>query len=91
MALLEAAGHACPTVSYDINYGPAEIIQNGVNGCLVPNGDSHGLYVTLANLLEDQPKLQEFSAHAQAVVTKYSFTNVKAKWQQFLQQEGLWQ
>lgn len=28
MALLEAQGHACPAVSYDINYGPSEIIKD---------------------------------------------------------------
>ena len=32
MALLEAQGHGCPAVSYDINYGPAEIIDDRVSG-----------------------------------------------------------
>ncbi|RLY71639.1 glycosyltransferase, partial [Staphylococcus hominis] len=29
----------CPTISYDINYGPSEIIVNGENGYLIKAND----------------------------------------------------
>lgn len=89
MALLEASGHACPVVSYDINYGPSEIIEEGKNGRLVPAGDLHSLYKTLFELLSDRSKLRYYSSNRQQVAQKYSFDNVKKQWQNFLANENL--
>ena len=47
MALLEAQGHGCPAISYDINYGPAEIIDNNISGELIPANDCDALYQSL--------------------------------------------
>lgn len=91
MALLEAQGHACPAVSYDINYGPAEIIADNKSGRLLPSGDTSSLYRTLESLLTDRDKLARYSANAQAAAAKFSFANIRKAWQQFLQQENLWQ
>lgn len=89
MALLEAQGHGCPAVSYDINYGPAEIINDGVSGRLIPAGDTHTLYVVLDELLSNPVKLQRYAAHAQEAAAKYSFDNVAKQWQNFLTREDL--
>lgn len=89
MALLEAQSHACPVVSYDINYGPSDIIDDGVSGKLVPEGDLHSLYVTLDKLLSNYALLQSYSEHAQKAAAKYSFANVSKRWQEFLNAEHL--
>lgn len=89
MALLEAQGHGCPVVSYDINYGPAEIIDDGVSGRLVPAGDTHTLYVTLADLLKNPAKLKGYADHAQDAAAKFSLENVTQKWADFLNREDL--
>lgn len=89
MALLEAQGHGCPAVSYDINYGPAEIIDDGISGRLVPSGDTHSLYVVLDDLLSNPAKLKSYSDHAQAAAAKFSFDNVMKKWAAFLDSENL--
>lgn len=89
MALLEAQGHGCPVVSYDINYGPSEIIDNGVSGELLPAGDMHSLYVVLTKLLQNRDLLRKYAAHAQQAVVKFSFEKVAAKWRDFLEREGL--
>lgn len=39
MAPLKAQSHGCPAISYDINYGPAEIIDDHVSGELIPAND----------------------------------------------------
>ncbi|WP_267202230.1 glycosyltransferase [Limosilactobacillus kribbianus] len=91
MALLEAQGHGCPAVSYDINYGPAEIIKDGESGRLLPAGDMHALYVTLAELLQNHDLLRQYSAHAQEAAAKYSFENVRKRWADFLKKERLYQ
>lgn len=90
MVLLEAQSHACPAVSYDINYGPADIIEDHVSGHLVPDGDLDAMYHTLKDLLTDRQQLQTYSANAQQVASRYSFQNISQRWQDFLQAEGLW-
>ncbi|MDQ0633526.1 poly(glycerol-phosphate) alpha-glucosyltransferase [Arthrobacter pascens] len=39
LVLIEAMSVGCIPISYDVPYGPADIIQDGVNGFLVPAGD----------------------------------------------------
>nr|WP_237688384.1 glycosyltransferase [Arthrobacter jiangjiafuii] len=39
LSLLEALAHGCPIVSYDIKYGPAEMVRQGSNGFLSPEGN----------------------------------------------------
>lgn len=90
MVLLEAQSHACPVVSYDVNYGPSDIIEDGVSGKLVPAGDTEALYQTLHSLLTDRQQLRQYSEHAQQVASRFSFAHISQDWQKFLQAEGLW-
>jgi poly(glycerol-phosphate) alpha-glucosyltransferase len=41
--VLESMGRGCIPVSYDMPYGPSDIITHGVDGFLVPNGDIDAL------------------------------------------------
>ena len=43
LVLVESMGHGCIPISYDMPYGPAEIITHGVDGFLVPADDINGL------------------------------------------------
>lgn len=89
MSLLEAQSHACPVVSYNINYGPADIINDEVSGKLIPDGDTSSLYVVLNKLLSNYALLESFSNNAQKAATKYSLANVTKYWQKFLNDEQL--
>lgn len=53
MVLIEALRHGCPVISYDIRYGPADIIEDGVNGYLIPSGDVDALARKIAGVLGD--------------------------------------
>ena len=66
LVILEALAHGCPVVSYDINFGPSDVIVDGVSGILVPNGDIDALSDALERLLGDPPRLAELSAGAYA-------------------------
>ncbi|MEP1767328.1 MAG: glycosyltransferase [Sulfitobacter sp.] len=39
LSILEALSCNCPVISYDVNYGPREMIKDGVNGALVQPHD----------------------------------------------------
>lgn len=89
MALLEAQEHGCPAVSYDINYGPNEIILNNYNGRLIQAGDEAALFNTLVFLLSNPAILEKYSKNAYQSKSKYSFDNVTKAWYKFLQLEKI--
>jgi len=53
MALLEAQACGLPLVSFDCKCGPKDIIENGVNGYLVTEGDITGLADRIIEIIED--------------------------------------
>lgn len=89
MVLLEAQSHACPAVSYDVNYGPSDIIQDRVSGRLVPSGDTDAMYKVLKSLLTNRQQLQEYSGNAQRSASRFSFESISQDWLNFLKTENL--
>lgn len=53
LSMLESVAHGCQVLSYDTFSGPAEAIQPGANGYLVPSGDIHALSEQMTGLLGD--------------------------------------
>jgi len=65
MVLLEALSCGCPCVSTDCHSGPAEILQNGKYGPLVPVGNDAALADAMERVLDNPPDkrvLQERAA-----------------------------
>ena len=53
--LIESMGRGCIPISYDIPYGPADIITHGVDGFLVPNGDISALAAQIREVVAASP------------------------------------
>jgi len=49
--LLESMGRGCIPISYDLPYGPSDIITHGVDGFLVPFGDIDALADQVAQVV----------------------------------------
>ena len=49
--LIESMGRGCIPISYDMPYGPSDIITHGVDGFLVPVGDQDALAVQIRDLV----------------------------------------
>lgn len=86
MATLEALGHGCPVVSYDINYGPNELIKNNKTGNLIPAGDTWSLQRTLSNLLTHREILKRYNQNISKTMLPYSQTSVTKDWSTFISQ-----
>lgn len=64
MTLVEAMRCGVPMVSTDCDYGPREIIENGVDGLLVPVGDADAVAGALLRLIEDEDLRRSMAAAA---------------------------
>ncbi|MBR1434912.1 MAG: glycosyltransferase, partial [Bacteroidales bacterium] len=53
MVLLEAQAAGLPAVSFACKCGPKDVITDGVDGILVPEGDVEGLAFGMKKLMED--------------------------------------
>lgn len=84
LALLESLAHGVPTISYNIKYGPKEMINNGENGYLIEKNDEDALYEKVKYLL-DHPELQhEFSLNSIQVANQFSEDHLIKQWHSFL-------
>ena len=70
--LLEAMAAGCCCVAADCPQGPADLIQDGVNGCLLPAAASDAQWVQLlGTLLKDVGERQRLAANAVEVRELY--------------------
>ena len=66
LVLAEAMSRGCLPVAYDIPYGPADLIVDGVDGLLVPDGDRAAAAAAVAKLVDMAPERARAHAHGGA-------------------------
>lgn len=84
LAILEAISHGLISFTYDVNYGPNEIVQDGVNGAIVPYGDYQALASKMIDVLKNPQLAQAYSDGAYASAERYSSETVWQAWQKLL-------
>jgi glycosyltransferase involved in cell wall biosynthesis len=84
MVLLEAMSAGLPVVSYDCPTGPAEIVSQGVDGYVVPDGDDDALATAISELIEDPAKRKAFGAAAVEKAARYEPDVVLARFETLL-------
>lgn len=80
MVMIEAMACGLPVVSFDYKCGPKDIIDNGVNGLLVKNGDIQRLAEAMMELMENESYRKILSENARKVTATYSEESVMKKW-----------
>lgn len=80
MVMIEAMACGLPVVTFDYKCGPRDIIQDGVNGLLVKEGDIVGLARAMERLMADASLRRQMSGEARHVVQTYSEDTVMARW-----------
>lgn len=80
MVLLEAKAHRLPLVSFDCPTGPAEIIEDGINGTIVPLGDIDAMAVAINELINDRAKRIEYSNMSESNAQRYEMRAIAQAW-----------
>ena len=81
LVLVESMGHGCIPISYDMPYGPAEIITHGVDGFLVPPDDISGLAAHIRRLAHmKQADLARIRQAAYERATEFNDEAVTEAW-----------
>lgn len=79
-ALAEAMSCGVPVLSTNCRFGPEELITHGVNGLLVPAGDTAAIAKGVLRLITDSSYARGLGAAAPAVCAKFSEERVGAHW-----------
>ena len=81
MVLLEAMSVGLPMVAYDCPRGPAEVVRDGINGRLIPDGDAAAFTAALTELMDSVELRQQMGAAALADAAAYSMPNIVSRWE----------
>ena len=80
LVLLEAAECGVPSVSFDCPVGPADIIDNGQNGFLVPDGDIEKFTAAVNTLIEDKALRDAMGKAAKDKVQQFAIEPIMEQW-----------
>jgi glycosyltransferase involved in cell wall biosynthesis len=87
MVLLEAASWSLPTVAFDCDTGPAEIISHGENGLLCPSGNTialSGMIVEACSVSVDTYK--NMQTKARAIADRFTLPHIGDMWVKLLEE-----
>lgn len=81
LVLVEAMAAGCLPIAYDIAYGPADLIRDGENGWLVPDGDVDALAEAIRAAARLSPERRAaMRARARATAEEYSADRIRRRW-----------
>ena len=79
--LVESMAVGCIPIAYDIPYGPADVIQPGSNGYLVPGGDVEAVARAIEHLLSLSPRqVARLRRHARRSAQQFSDFAITRLW-----------
>jgi glycosyltransferase involved in cell wall biosynthesis len=80
MVLVEAMTHGIPMIAYDCPRGPAEIIRDGVNGRLIPDGDTIAFTDALRDLMDSEADRIRMGGQAWVDAHAYEMPRIVERW-----------
>jgi poly(glycerol-phosphate) alpha-glucosyltransferase len=78
--LLECIAHGCLVVSYDIDYGPADMIDQDINGILVETNNEEEMAQKIIDLFNDEDKMKEMSQASYKKSELFHPESIAEKW-----------
>ena len=84
-SMLEAMALGIPTVSTDYPSGGARaVIRDGINGLLIPVGDTDGLYRAMKRIAEDPELAKKLSENGALLRQQLSVERITQQWLDFI-------
>ncbi|MDR2057904.1 MAG: glycosyltransferase family 4 protein [Dysgonamonadaceae bacterium] len=80
MVLIEAKSLGIPTIAFDCNTGPQEIINNEIDGFLIPCFDTDAYAQCLTKLMQDRLLRRKLSQNALRDKDRFSSNQAVEKW-----------
>jgi len=80
MVLTESLASGTPVVSFDLKYGPKDIIRDGIDGYLVEKGNIEDLAEKVIKIMENPKIRQEISHNALEVNNRFSVESYSNNW-----------
>jgi glycosyltransferase involved in cell wall biosynthesis len=74
--IVEAMAAGAPVIAFDCPHGPRDIIEDRVNGLLMPDGDGPALTAAIAKLLDDRDFGAGLSAKAMKGAARFSSSRI---------------
>ena len=82
MVLIEAMACGLPGVCFGFKCGPRDILRDGINGRLVPEGNVHALAKAMEEVMRNDEMRRRMGETAREVTQTYSEQNVMQQWEQ---------
>lgn len=82
--LIEAMASGCPSLAFDCDTGPRDIIIDGINGILVPSEDIDKLRVGLIKLIEDESLRYKYAKEGAFIKDILSEEKIMNQWEKAL-------
>lgn len=80
LVVLESLSQGCPVVAFDVNYGPSDLIQQDVNGYLVPFGDIEQLAQRIIEVLGNIHLQRRLKAASRVSVERFTTLAITERW-----------
>lgn len=84
-ALMEAMAIGLPCVSTDCPNGPAELIEDGVNGLLVPVGEVDALANAILRMIEDRSFAEKCGENAKKILETHSIEKIAKQYLDYIE------
>jgi len=82
--LLESISNGCICISYNIDYGPSDMIEDGINGYLIDYNNEDDMARKICSLFADHKKMQDMSEASYKKAGEFQADVVAEKWRNLL-------
>ena len=86
LVVLESLQQNCPVVAFDCNYGPDDMIEDGVNGYLVAVDDIDAMADRIIRVLTDSELREKLSSNCARSLERFAPEIVARQWARLIQE-----